>query len=105
VSKIRPFIFFSCKINYGIIIDPRRPISIKAKSGIGMHCSRTEITMDRAAVASLFWSKVDWQGGPLRNLRFARSILAMNELNESLTSLDEIAAWVNEGGAGGEVRR
>ncbi len=29
----------------------------------------------------------------------------MNVLAESLASLDEIAAWVNEGGAGGEVRR
>lgn len=61
--------------------------------------------MDRTAVAVLFEGGANRHARPLRGTCLAWRGVAMNVLAESLASLDEIAAWVNEGGAGGEVRR
>ncbi|WP_370674315.1 hypothetical protein [Pleomorphomonas sp. PLEO] len=61
--------------------------------------------MDRATAMLFFKEKMDWQGGLIQRLRMARRAITTNERTESRASLEEIATWVNEGGAGGEVRR
>lgn len=61
--------------------------------------------MDRAAAVLFFKGKVDWQGSRLPRLHRVRGEMTLNGRAGSLAVLDEIAAWVNEGGAGDEVRR
>jgi len=61
--------------------------------------------MDRAPTMLFFKGETDWRPRVLRGPYLSRGGLARGELVESGASLDEIAAWVNEGGAGGEVRR
>ncbi len=61
--------------------------------------------MEQAKVPALFNDYADWRPPLLRVTRLAWRGTAMNGPAESVASLDEIAAWVNEGGAGGEVRR
>jgi len=61
--------------------------------------------MEQAKVPALFNDYADWQAPLHRLTRRVWRGAAMNGPAEPLASLDEIAAWVNEGGAGGEVRR
>jgi hypothetical protein len=105
VSKIRLFIFLAVQINCLSVVGIQGLVSTKSKTGIGMYCSQTETMMDRATATLFFKDKMDWRGGLLQRPRMARRVTPTNERTESPTSLEEISAWVNEGGAGGEVRR
>lgn len=102
MSKIRPFIFFCVEINCVNIADFQGPVSMKPEI---RHRNALETIMDLAATVLSSKGKAEWRGGLLHCLRMARHDITMSGRIESLSSLNEIAAWVNEGGAGDEVCR